>query len=120
MATVTIKSGRDFNARAHLGSSVALIGKEYRPSIKTVNGNRPAYKADVLVLTGDNAGLYFEEALIFQSALVNQLKKAAAHGDDNAVVGTLVERPTEDGEFQYLLVESPTNEELIAAAKFGV
>lgn len=121
MSSVVIKSGKSFTAREHLGTSVALIGKEFRPSIKTVNGNRPAYKVDVVILSGDNAGFYYEEALVFQSALVNQLKKKAAQNEgDYAVIGTLVERPTQDGENAYLLVDAPTDAEILVAAKYGV
>lgn len=101
-----------------VGDTVAIVAKEYRPSIRTSYGDKPAYKADVAILDGEAEGLFFEDALIFNKAIVSQLEKAGKT-EDRVVIGTLKSVLNRAGDQSYLLVEEPTTAQLRLAAALG-
>lgn len=122
MPNVT-KSTRNFTASEFVGETLAIAGKEKRAGIKTKHGVRPAYTADVAVLSGDEAGLFFEDVLIFNTALISQIERADknSHGEDKSVIGELLWVTSEDGERSYPLIEETTSVKVIAlASSYGI
>jgi hypothetical protein len=102
-----------FNINAHENCSIALVGKEMRPKITTKFGIADAYKADFVNLS---TGERYEDVLLFQKALISQLKEAK-----DSVIGKLVRRPVKgDPERTYFVVEDPTTADLRLAAVAGV
>lgn len=114
--SVTTVDGREFNMSNHVGQALAIIGKEFRPEIKTIHGDRPAYKADIVVLDGDDEGTYYEDVLVFATTLIDRLKQE----DADTLVGCLERQATghSSGSTKYVLTE-PTALELRLAAKYG-
>ena len=120
MNDITTRPGRDFKAVNFVGQSLAIVPKEYRPNIPftTPDGekkNSPAYKVDVVVMTGPDEGSYYEDVLLFQKALISQINKA-----EDTVIGTLKRVPVMSGDNTYYLMEEPTTAEIRLATKYGV
>lgn len=123
MTSVITVDGKEFDLSNEVGQSVAIVGKRYRPGIKTASyGVVPAWEADVVVLTGEREGHYFDGVLLFQKAIISQLDRAKAdsHGEDITVIGPVEIRTTEDGERTYFLVGDGDSTDLRLAAKYGV
>jgi hypothetical protein len=121
MNKITTRTGREFKAANYLGQSLAIVPKEYRPSIPftTPEGEKkvsPAYKADVVVMSGADEGSYFEDVLLFQKALIAQIERQ--NGD--VVIGTLTRVATFQGDNSYYYMEDPTTAEIRLASKYGV
>lgn len=114
-------STRNFKAEEFVGENLALAAKGPFKNVKTVHGVRNAYKADIAVLSGPEAGLFFEDVLVFNTVLVSQLERAAKT-DDPTVIGELLWVTTVDGERSYPLIdEEDVSPKLIAlASKFGI
>lgn len=118
MNEITTKSGRDFNAKNYVGESIAIVTKEYRPSIPTPYGKRPAWKVDVQVMSGPDESSLYENVLLFQKSLIDRCDDAS--DTDGTVIGTLGTEPTGyDDNFRYV-VEEPSSAEIRLAARYGV
>lgn len=115
MQEITTADGHLFSASQNLGQTVVIKPIEYRPSIPTSYGTRPAYKADVVVLTGEHAGTYFESVLLFQKRLITQCQDA-----DGDVLGELVRVPVYEGSDNTMFEVAPSDSSIRLAAVFGV
>lgn len=123
VTSVTL-DGNEFKATNYVGESVALVPVEFRPGIPTKHGKKDAFKTNVMILSGDHAGYFYDEALIFNSALVSQLTKAEKQ-DDATIIGVLETRESnnqdENGDpFVYVVVADPSDTDIRLAARYGV
>jgi hypothetical protein len=107
-----IREGRDCKIANLAGKTVAIIGKELRPNVKTPFGVTEAYKADVADLT---SGVLYEDTLIFAKVIVKQLKEAT-----DTLIGTVQRIDIKDSENAYYAVEDPTHTQLVLAASYGL
>lgn len=116
MQEITTADGHLFSASENLGQTVVIKPIEYRPSIPTSYGARPAFKADVVVLSGPHAGTYFESVLLFQKRLITQCQDAT----DGDVTGELVRVPVYEGSDNTMFEVAASDSSIRLAAVFGV
>lgn len=109
-----------FNVNEYMGESVAIRGTRFRSSITCKKGTPDEYKAqaweaEVTVLSGEDAGKRYDDALIFSTALVSKLGKA----DGDPVIGKLFRTESLEGR-PYVTIDDPSYADFQLAAKHGV
>jgi hypothetical protein len=82
-----------------LGSLVLIWVRELREGITTRYGDREAIACDVHCLDGPKGGEKFENALIFQGALIGSLRSAVGGDPVLARIGQGVARPGQNPPF---------------------
>jgi len=82
-----------------LGSLVLIWVRELREGITTPYGDREAIACDVHCLDGPKGGEKFENALIFQGALIGSLRSAAGGNPVLARIGQGTAKPGQNPPF---------------------
>jgi hypothetical protein len=82
-----------------VGSLVLITVREVRQGITTQFGEKEAVACDVHVLQGAHAGDEYENALIFQGALIGALKHAAGGDPVLGRVGLGVKKPGQNAPY---------------------
>lgn len=102
-----------FKLSHHFGSTVSITVQEYMPKIGTVNGLKPAIKADVTIVDGLQAGRDFGDVIIFDAAVVKDLKDVDIDGDP---IVALVDKYVANGR-DCVRLKAPTADAWAAAEK---
>lgn len=82
-----------------VGSLVLIYVRDYRQGITTVHGEKDAVACDVHVLDGPKGGEIFDNALLFQAALIGSLKPASGGDPVLARVGVGIGKPGQNPPF---------------------
>ena len=77
-----------------VGSLVLIYVREYRTGIVTSFGEKDAIACDVHVLDGPKGGEVFDNALLFQGALIGSLRAAVSGDPVLARIGQGVAKPS--------------------------
>lgn len=75
------------------GELVVIIPEEFVKGVPTIHGENDAIRADMYVLTGDNAGQEYEGTMIFGRSVIPQLKKKI----DELVLCRIAQGPKQKG-----------------------
>ena len=106
-----------------LGQALLVRPTEVRTDMKTQHGLVDAVQADWIVLTGPEAGQVREGSLVFQIALVGDLKKIFDNPATPFMVGVLGKGEARNGNSAPYLFGMPSDEQVTlarqAAAHFG-
>jgi hypothetical protein len=82
-----------------IGALVLIKVTDYRTGLPTVHGEKDAVACDVHVLDGRHGGEVFDNALLFQGALIGSLKPAVGGQPVLARVGQGVAKPGQNAPF---------------------
>jgi len=78
---------------------VLIYAREYRTGITTAFGEKDAVACDVHVLDGPKSGEIFDNALLFQGALIGSLKSAVGGDPVLARIGVGIGKPGQNAPF---------------------
>ena len=82
-----------------IGALALIVVREHRAGITTTFGEKDAVAADVHVIDGQHGGEVFDNALIFQGALIGALKSAAGGDPVLARIGQGTAKPGQNPPF---------------------
>ena len=106
-----------------LGQALLVRPTELRENMTTSHGITDAIQADWIVLTGPEAGQVREGSLVFQIALVGDLKKILANPATPFMVGVLVKGEAKGNKSAPFLFATPDEAQVAlarqAAAHYG-
>lgn len=104
--------GGSFDAEELHGSLLVIWPTEVETDVPTVHGDADAVRANILVVDGEKAGEYIEEALIFPRILVSSLRGKVGR----QVLGRLGQGEAKRGQSAPWILEKFTDEEAVEAA----
>lgn len=106
-----------------LGAALLVRPTELRENMTTAHGITDAIQADWIVLDGPNQGQVREGSLIFQTALLSDLKRILSNPATPFMVGVLTMGEAKAGKNAPFLFASPDDDQVSlarqAAAHFG-
>lgn len=101
----------------YLGELLLVKPLELLENIQTSIGNADAIRADVVVLTGDNPGHVAEGVLVFQTALMRDLKRIL-EGPSPLLLGRLGKGTAKAGKSAPFIFEQPDEAEQTLARQY--
>ena len=99
--------GDGANITDDLGAAVVVRPSEYVEKMTTSFGEASAVRADWIVLDGPNQGQVREGSLIFQRALIRDLKSVLGSPGHRFVVGRLAKGEAKQGQSAPYILQSP-------------
>lgn len=96
MFSTDVSSGDMAKLKGDLGEAVLVRPTEYIESMKTVNGDTAAVRADWIVLTGPEQGAVRSNSLVFNTVVRNTLKNVL-DGPHPFFVGVVTEGEAKPG-----------------------
>ena len=106
-----------------LGQALLIRPTELRENVSTQHGLATAVQCDWIVLTGAEAGQVREGSLVFQTALVSDLKRILANPATPFMVGVLTMGEAKQGKSAPYIFATPSEDQVAlarqAAAHFG-
>lgn len=97
------------------GNLVLILVREHRTGITTVHGEKDAVACDVHVLDGPQAGTVYDNALLFQGALIGALKPAVG---GEPVLARIVQGTAKPGQNPPFILSPFTDQDVAIATPY--
>lgn len=106
-----VSSGDMAKLKTDLGAAVVVRPTEWIESMKTVNGETSAIRADWIVLDGPNQGAVRSNSLVFNTVVRNTMRNVL-EGPYPFFVGVVAEGPAKPGKNSPLIFEVANDDQL--------
>lgn len=111
MFSTDVSSGDAAKLKTDLGSAVVVRPVEWIESMKTVNGEASAIRADWIVLDGPNQGTVRSNSLVFNTVVRNTLR-SVLEGPLPFFVGVVAEGNAKPGKNAPLIFDAANQDQL--------